>query len=83
LSEPDVLYLLDIYSAGEKSISGVTSDKLTEAIKNKGHKNVYYSKEPDEVVKQVLEVLKSGDLVLTLGAGTVWKLGEKIVEEIS
>ncbi len=83
LGEPDMLHVLDIYPAGETSIPGVTSDKLTQAIKNKGHKDVYYTKEPDEVVKRVLEVSRPGDLVLTLGAGNVWKLGEKIVEEIS
>jgi UDP-N-acetylmuramate--alanine ligase len=82
LGEPDMLHVLDIYPAGETPIPGVTSDKLTQAIKNKGHKGVYYAKEPDEAVKRVLEVLRPGDLVLTLGAGNVWKLGEKIVEEI-
>lgn len=83
LGEPDMLHILDIYSAGEITIPGVTSEKLTQAIKDKGHKNVYYAKEQDEVIQRVLEVLKPGDLVLTLGAGNVWKLGERIVEKIS
>src|SRR3989337_2623866 len=83
LGEPDMLHILDIYSAGEITIPGVTSEKLTQAIKDKGHKNVYYAKEQDEVIQRVLEVLRPGDLVLTLGAGNVWKLGEKIVEELS
>jgi len=83
LGEPDMLLILDIYSAGEIAIPGVTSEKLTKAIKDKGHKNVYYAKEQDEVIQRVLEVLRPGDLILTLGAGNVWKLGEKIVEELS
>jgi UDP-N-acetylmuramate--alanine ligase len=83
LGEPDMLFILDIYSAGEMPIEGVTSEKLAQSLKDRGHKSVFYVKEPDEVVHSILKMLKPGDLVLTLGAGDVWKLGEEIVREIS
>jgi UDP-N-acetylmuramate--alanine ligase len=83
LSEPDMVLILDIYSAGEMPIEGVSSEKLAQAMKGKGYNNVLYIKEPDEATHRILGMLKFGDLVLTLGAGDVWKLGEKIVKEIS
>jgi UDP-N-acetylmuramate--alanine ligase len=83
LGEADVLFILDIYSAGETAIQGVTSEKLAEAMKGAGHKNVFYMNDMDEITYRVLDILRPGDLVLTLGAGNVWMLGEKIVKEIS
>lgn len=83
LNEPDVLFILDIYSAGEAPIDGVDSERLAEFIKGRGHKNVFYVKGLDEAAHGVLKILRPGDLVLTLGAGDVWKIGENIVKEIS
>jgi len=81
--DADVLFVLDIYSAGETAIPGLTSEKLIKAMKDNGRDGVFYLENGNEAVNQILEVLKPGDLVLTLGAGNVWKLGEKLVEEIS
>ena len=82
LREIDVLFILDIYSAGEMPIEGVTAEKLVKAIKERGHENVFYMNEPEETVRRVLEVAKTGDVVLTLGAGNVWTLCEKIVGDL-
>ncbi|HEX3036873.1 MAG TPA: UDP-N-acetylmuramate--L-alanine ligase [Thermodesulfobacteriota bacterium] len=82
-SDADLLFVLDIYSAGENAIAGLTSEKLVQAIKDAGRNSVSYIEEPNEVIRRVLETIKPGDIVLTLGAGNVWKLGEKIAEEIS
>jgi UDP-N-acetylmuramate--alanine ligase len=83
LNEPDVLFILDIYPAGEMPIDGVNSERLVEFLKTGGHGNVFYVKDQDEATYRVLKILKPGDLVLTLGAGDVWKVGEGIVREIS
>ena len=83
LSEVDMLFILDIYPAGETPIEGVTAEKLVKALKENGHENAFYINEPDGVVHRVLEIVKPGDVVLTLGAGNVWMLGEKIAREIS
>ncbi len=83
LNEPDALFILDIYSAGEAPIDGVNSRELAEFLKRRGHEDVFYVKGLDEATRAVLKILKPGDLVLTLGAGDVWKIGEKIVKEIS
>jgi UDP-N-acetylmuramate--alanine ligase len=78
----DVLYVLDIYAASESPIPGVTAEILTENIKRYGHKNVSYVGDLDAAADVVCEHLSSGDLVLTLGAGSVTKLSEQIVEKL-
>ncbi|MBK7935184.1 MAG: UDP-N-acetylmuramate--L-alanine ligase [Acidobacteria bacterium] len=78
----DVLYVLDIYAASEKPIDGVTAEVLTENIKKFGHKNVSYIGDIDAAAKRVCADLQAGDLVITLGAGTVTRLSDEIVERL-
>lgn len=83
LQDIDVLYLMDIYPAGEEPIEGVTSRSLYKSVKEKGHGNVHYSNGSENLVSSVLETIRPGDVVITLGAGNVWAVGEKIAEEIA
>lgn len=81
LSQADMLYIMDIYPAGEDPIEGITSQKLYESVKEKGLSNITYL-HGDNMVSTVVDNLSPDDLVLTLGAGNVWAFGEKIVEEL-
>ena len=83
LLDIDVLFLMDIYPAGEDPIEGVTSKSLYQSVKEKGHRNVFYSNGSDNLVSSVLNAVRPGDVVITLGAGNVWAVGEKIAEEIA
>ena len=74
--QSDILLVLPIYSAGEKKIEGVNSHTLYESIKDHGHKHVFYFEETEAAVCHLKENLKKGDILLTLGAGDVWKIGE-------
>ncbi len=78
----DVLYVLDIYAASEKPIEGVTAEVLTENIKKYGHKNANYIGDIETAAKKVSENLKEGDLVITLGAGSVTRLSDEILENL-
>ncbi len=75
----DVLYVLDIYAASESPIEGIDAEVLTENIKKYGHKNATYIGDIDSAAQKVVGSLESGDLVLTLGAGTVTRLSDEIV----
>ena len=75
----DVLYVLDIYAASEQPIEGVTAEILAENIKKFGHKNVSYIGDIDTAVEQVLPNVQPGDLVITLGAGSVTRLSDELV----
>jgi UDP-N-acetylmuramate--alanine ligase len=82
LQDIDILFLMDIYPAGEEPIPGVSSKSLYEYVKERGHKNVFYSNGSENLVSSVLNTVKPGDVVITLGAGNVWTVGEKIAEAI-
>jgi UDP-N-acetylmuramate--alanine ligase len=80
--QSDIVVVLPIYSAGEEKIEGVTGLALFEGIRSHGHRNVVYVEDFQAAVLYLKEALVFGDILLTLGAGDVWKLGEMILEEI-
>lgn len=78
----DVLYVLDIYAASEDPIPGITAEVLSENIRKYGHKNVNYIGDIETAADKVLPGLEAGDLVITLGAGTVTRLSDEIVAKL-
>src|SRR5687768_3052727 len=75
----DLLFVLDIYAASEQPIEGVTAEVLTENIRRFGHKNANYIGAMETATAKVVPRLQEGDLVITLGAGTVTRLFDEIV----
>ncbi len=82
-NQADKLVVMDIYAAGEKPIPGVSGKALYEGIKKYGHRDVTYVPDKGKVVGYMLNVLRKGDLVITLGAGDVWKIGEQVLEKLN
>jgi UDP-N-acetylmuramate--alanine ligase len=80
---PDTVVLLDIYPAGEKPIDGINSGVLFEKIKKQGQTDVVYPGGREEAVKYLISEMRPGDMLLTLGAGDVWKVGEKVLEVLN
>jgi UDP-N-acetylmuramate--alanine ligase len=81
-NEADILILTDIYAAGEDRIEGVDAKKLFEGIRDYGHKDVTYVPEKKEIVDLLLNKIRPGDLVLTLGAGDIWQVSEELVKRL-
>ena len=79
LSASDYTYLLEIYPASEKEIPGVSSLLISKEMASSNHS---YQPSMPEVVEAVAKMAKSGDLILTLGAGDVSSLGKLILEAI-
>ncbi len=79
--DADSLVLLDIYSAGENPIEGVDSATLIERIKKTGINNAVYMKTKEDAIGHIISHMRRGDVLLTLGAGNVWKLGEEILKK--
>ncbi|MFO7709677.1 MAG: UDP-N-acetylmuramate--L-alanine ligase [Desulfobacterales bacterium] len=77
--QSDVLCVLPIYAAGEDRIEGVSSRALCEGIKAHGHKQVVCADSLPAATAYLREALAPGDLLLTLGAGDVWKVGARIL----
>jgi len=80
--QSDLLVVLPIYPAGEEKIEGIDSDGLCEGIRTHGHKEAVFKEDFKEAVLHLKEILERGDILLTLGAGNVWKIGEEILEEL-
>jgi len=80
--QADLLFLTEIYPAGEAPIAGITGETLAQAVREHGHREVSFIPEKEEVVHQLLSHLRSGDLVLTLGAGDIWKVGRTLLERL-
>jgi UDP-N-acetylmuramate--alanine ligase len=80
--DADVLILTDIYSAGEDPIEGVEAKGLFEGIREYGHKNVIYLSSKNDVVDHLLHIIAPGDLIITLGAGDIWQVGEELVRRL-
>jgi UDP-N-acetylmuramate--alanine ligase len=81
-NQADVLFLTGIYAASEEPIPGVRAEDLYEGIKGHGHKDVTLVPDKNQIVERVLPRLRSGDMVITLGAGDVWRVGEKLIERL-
>jgi UDP-N-acetylmuramate--alanine ligase len=81
-NQADKLIIMDIYAAGEQPIPGVTGQALYEGIKTYGHKDVAFIPDRGNILEQLTGTVKTGDLVLTLGAGDVWKIGEQFLERL-
>ncbi len=80
--QADAVYLMDIYAASEPAIAGVTAGALAERMREFGHRGVEYSGSMDCAIESVLAALQRGDLVMTLGAGSVWQAGERLLERL-
>jgi UDP-N-acetylmuramate--alanine ligase len=78
LSQSDFLILTDIYAASEEPIEGITSQVLLDKIIKGGKKDAAYLKK-EEIVEYLSKMVRPGDLVLTLGAGDIYRVGEELL----
>ncbi len=80
--QSDVLIVTEIYAASEPVIPGVHAEKLTTAIQEHGHGNVRYIPDHLALVPSLVEEVREGDVVLTLGAGNIWQTGEALLKQL-
>ena len=80
--EADSLFVMDIYAASEKPIAGVSAQALVERIRAFGHRGAEYVGTLDAGVDALMGAAADGDLVLTLGAGSVWQAGDKVLARL-
>jgi len=78
-SDADVLVLTEIYAASEERIEGVSGSLLADRIRSGGHKSVEFASTKEEVVRLMCQIARPGDMVVTLGAGDIYKVGDELV----
>lgn len=81
--EADELFITEIYPAGETAIEGVSARKLFEAFKEYGYKKVHYFSDMGGLTEKILKVIRPGDILITLGAGNIWKVAQEIEKRLS
>jgi UDP-N-acetylmuramate--alanine ligase len=80
--DADSLFVLDVYAASEKPIDGVSGEELARAIREKGGRSAQYAGSFADAVSAAAAVAQEGDMILTLGAGSVSQLGPMILEKL-
>ena len=79
LSEADEVVLTDIYAAGESAIEGVTIEAVADAVRAAGRCPVHVAKNLESLPAEVSALARTGDLVITLGAGSIGTVGDRIL----
>jgi UDP-N-acetylmuramate--alanine ligase len=77
--DTDILYLIEVYAAGEDPIADASSRRLYESLRARGHLNVRYLGDEADPAAIVASESGPGDVIVTLGAGDVYKLGERVL----
>ncbi len=80
--QADALLLLDIYPAGEPPIEGITAQALVAGVREHGHRDATWIESRDAAVERLVQLTRPGDMVITLGAGDVWKVGPALLERL-
>ncbi len=80
--QADALILMPIYSpAGQKPIPGVSTARLADRISVRSEVSVSIMARPEEIIRNLRQGARSGDVILTLGAGDIWKIAERLVAD--
>jgi UDP-N-acetylmuramate--alanine ligase len=80
LLESDVLVVTDIYPAREKPLPGITGDLVCQSAKRLGHREAFYVPKPEDAASFLRKIVKKNDMVITMGAGDVHKVGEELLK---
>ncbi|MCL4511510.1 MAG: UDP-N-acetylmuramate--L-alanine ligase [Bacteroidetes bacterium] len=78
----DVLVVTEIYPAREEPIQGITGELIVNDARSFGHKEAYYVQDKKQLPEFLMKVKKTGDIVVTLGAGDISKYGEEFISKM-
>jgi UDP-N-acetylmuramate--alanine ligase len=78
----DVFVCTDVYPAREAPIEGISGELITNAARKFGHKNAIYVPDKKNIPAVLNEIKKDDDIIITMGAGDIWKYGEEFVRMI-
>ncbi|MCX6999126.1 MAG: UDP-N-acetylmuramate--L-alanine ligase [Candidatus Sumerlaeota bacterium] len=79
----DIVVITEVYSAGEKPISGVSGKLIYDGLVKRSHPNVLYVPDMDDICDKLLSIIVPGDIVFTMGAGNISKVGERLLQRLT
>ena len=77
----DIVLVTDIYPAGERAVPGLDGATVAAAIRRHGHGDVHYEADKAKLPVQLRELIEPGSIVLTLGAGDIWRAGDTLIKQ--
>ena len=80
--DAEALVVTDVYPSREKPIEGVTGKLASDTAEKYGHKNVTYVEDKRDVSEALKEIVQPGDIIITMGAGDIYRSGDEFVDEI-
>lgn len=80
--DADLLFINEIYSAGEQPIPGVDAGLIVAQVKEQTNQPLEYIKDKAEIVQRLAEISQPGDLVITMGAGNIWTVGQDLYRKL-
>jgi len=75
----DIVIITDVYGAGETPIQGVSGELISKPLMRRGHPEVYYLPEKQQICQRLLDIVSPGDVVITMGAGNIGELGDTFI----
>ncbi len=78
----DLLLLTEIYAASEAPLPGVTGERLYQALRKRREAETYFSENKELLLARTLSLVQPGDLVVTMGAGDIYRVGEALAQEL-
>jgi UDP-N-acetylmuramate--alanine ligase len=81
--DADLLVLTEIYAAGEDRIDGISGEALYDALKRRGHADVRFVADRRTIAAELVPHLRGGDMVVTLGAGDVHRVGDEVLQALT
>jgi len=80
--DAELLLLTDVYPSREKPIEGVSGKLIADTAEQYGHRSVCYVKDKTDIADTLNRLVKPGDIVITMGAGDIYKYGEEFIENM-
>lgn len=81
-NQADVLFITEIYAAGEEPIPQATGRALYESIKQFGHKNVHFEPDMKDLPSRLRKLARPGDIIIVLGAGNIYKIIPDLIKKL-
>lgn len=80
--DADCVVINDIYSANESPISGISGETIFKEVKKSNHRQIKYLPSKDDILSYLSEIVQSGDIIITMGAGDIWTVGQELAEQL-
>ena len=80
--DADCVIINDIYSANESPISGISGGTIFKEIKKTNHRQIKYLPSKDNILSYLCEIVQPGDIIITMGAGDIWTVGQELAKQL-